>query len=118
MKRLFFLLILPLLSTGCLRDELPNAEADILTCTLAEASLLKREPIIENDKITLFVEANADLTRQTLSFTLSDGAVIEPAGGTTLKHTPSHRKTGSGKKRIPSHSWPTNCRQGIISKIR
>ena len=83
MKQFFFLLILLLLSTGCLRDELPNAEADILTCTLAETSLLKREPIIENDKITLFVEANADLTRQTLSFTLSDGATIEPAGGTT-----------------------------------
>lgn len=82
-KRFIFLFMITAICTACIREELPNTEADIVSCDLADASLLKREPIIQNDKITLMIKSNADLSAQTLLFTLSEGATIEPKSGTT-----------------------------------
>lgn len=67
--------------TSCIKDEAPNAEADILSCVVPE-EILRREPIIENDRISLMVKSETDLTQQAPQFTLTEGATIEPASGT------------------------------------
>ena len=66
---------------SCIRDEALNAEADILTCTVP-GDILKRDPIIENNKVVLMVTADADLTHQAPEFTLTPGATISPLSGT------------------------------------
>lgn len=55
---------------SCIRDEAPNAEADILTCVVP-ADILKRDPVIENNKVTLMVKADIDLAHQSPEFTLT-----------------------------------------------
>lgn len=83
LTRLLTCLLLCVMGMSCIQDEAPNAEADIVVCTVP-AEILRREPIIDNDKITLMVKANTDLSKQSPEFTLTPGATILPASGTTL----------------------------------
>lgn len=83
---LILYLLLGITLVSCIRDEALNAEADILTCTVA-GDILKRDPIIENNKIVLMVTADADLTHQAPEFTLTPGATISPASGTERDFT-------------------------------
>ena len=83
LTRLLTCLFLSIMGMSCIQDEAPNAEADILTCTVP-ADILRRDPIITNDKITLMVKSNTDLSKQSPEFTLTPGASILPASGTTL----------------------------------
>ena len=84
------LLLALLVCTSCIKDEALNAEADILTCTVSK-EIMKREPVIENDKIMVMVNADADLKHQAPEFTLTPGATIEPASGTERDFTtPQH----------------------------
>lgn len=74
--------ILPILfATSCIQDEAPNAEADILTCTLPNTTMTTR-PIIGNDIVTIFVERGADISQLAPEFTLTPGASISPSSGT------------------------------------
>lgn len=79
-------LLLGITLVSCIRDEALNAEADILTCTVP-GDILKRDPIIENNKVVLMVTADADLTHQAPEFTLTPGATISPASGTERDFT-------------------------------
>lgn len=79
-------LLLSITLMSCIRDEAPNAEADILTCVVP-ADILKRDPVIENNKVTLMVKADIDLEHQSPEFTLTPGATISPASGTERDFT-------------------------------
>ncbi len=70
--------------TSCIKSEEPNAEADILTCTVNPEGILKREPIINNSDILLMIKRDTDLSKISLDFTLTDGATIDPPSGTKL----------------------------------
>jgi hypothetical protein len=86
MKRIIILLLTGLPVTSCIQKEALNTEADIIEC-LVDRSILKRDPLIQNDKVTLMVKGNTDLTRQAPEFTLTRGATIIPAGGTVRDFT-------------------------------
>lgn len=73
---------LSIMGMSCIQDEAPNAEADILTCTVP-ADILRRDPIITNDKITLMVKQIL-ICRNNRRIYLTPGASISPASGTTL----------------------------------
>lgn len=79
-------LLLSITLASCIQDEAPNAEADIIGCTVP-GNILKRDPIIENKQVTLMVKADADLARQSPEFTLTPGATISPASGTERNFT-------------------------------
>lgn len=87
-KNLFYCLALSMGLASCIQNEEPNAEADIETCTVVEnidnpnGSILIREPIIENSRITLLTRVDADLSQVKLEFTLTQGATISPESGT------------------------------------
>ncbi|QMV67121.1 PCMD domain-containing protein [Sphingobacterium paramultivorum] len=93
MRSILYLFILfSLLCSSCIKDELPNAEADILSCTV-DSLILKKDPLIQNDRIQIFVKSFVDLTSQAPVFTLSSGATISPESGTTLDFTNSQLYT-------------------------
>jgi hypothetical protein len=79
-------ILLSLCFTSCIRDEALNAEADITACKVP-TDILLRSPIITNDKVTFFVKDWVDLTQQAPEFTITDGATISPASGTTRDFT-------------------------------
>ena len=92
------------LSAGsCIKEEAPNAEADIESCTLA-GDVLNRDPVIGNDRVTLFLKKGTDLTALAPEFTLTPGAMISPASGTERDFTTPQEYTvtsedGRWKKR-------------------
>ena len=90
-----------LLCTSCIKDEAPNAEADILNCILP-AEMLTGTDIDYNrpyDKslnaYPIYIEVNngTDLTRLAPTFELTEGASIEPANGSTQNFTNPVRYT-------------------------
>ncbi|MBZ0244275.1 MAG: hypothetical protein K8F24_13740, partial [Bacteroidales bacterium] len=80
---LFLFLIISLVFSSCTKDEVLNAEADIISI-IVPAEILKTAPVIENSRITVRVKSDTDLSRQSPEFTLSEGATISPESGTTL----------------------------------
>ncbi|SFJ52889.1 PCMD domain-containing protein [Myroides guanonis] len=83
---LFFTVLFCLPFMSCIKDELPNAEADILSCSV-DSMILKKDPIIQNERVQIFVKSFVDLTSQAPVFTLSPGATIYPQSGTPLNFT-------------------------------
>ena len=69
------------ITSSCIRSEAPNAEADILSCTVPGVSLTT-SPIIQNETVTLLVPIDTDLSAMAPQFTLTPGASITPPSGT------------------------------------
>lgn len=69
------------ITSACIRNEAPNAEADILSCSVPGVSLTT-SPIIQNETVTLLVPIDTDLAAMAPEFTLTPGASIEPPSGT------------------------------------
>lgn len=80
-KHVIFYLLLVIISSSCIRDEAPNAEADILSCKLPEV-VMTTHPIINNNSVTLFVGPETDISELAPEFTLTPGATISPQSGT------------------------------------
>lgn len=82
-KRLVFLLTIFLTIFSCTKDPALNSEADILSISVP-AEILKVDPVVENNRITVRVKFDTDLSQQSPLFDLSQGATINPKSGTTL----------------------------------
>ncbi len=80
-RLLIFYSLLGILMASCIKDEAPNAEADILSCSL-QGDVLNREAIINNDNIILSLKDDANIQQLAPEFVLTAGATIEPASGT------------------------------------
>ncbi len=92
----FLFVIIPLFAgimTSCIKSEEPNAEADILTCTVTPEGILRRDPTINNSDILLMVKRDVDLTNMALNFTLTEGATIDPPSGTVRDFTQAQKYT-------------------------
>lgn len=87
-KHVIVYLLLAIFSSSCIREEAPNAEADILSCRLPEA-VMTTSPIITNNSINIFVAPETDISSLAPEFTLTPGATIDPSSGTTRDfHSP------------------------------
>lgn len=105
-----FLLISTLLFASCIQDEAPNAEADIVNCTL-DGNVLKRPPIIENNRVTLVLTAAANITDLAPEFELTPGATIEPASGTARNFTLPQTYTVTSEDRKWSKTYTITVQQ-------
>lgn len=102
-----------ILSTACIRDEAPNAEADILTCTVA-GDVLKSDPEIDNESVTLTVKSDADITCLAPEFTLTPGATISPVSGTTRDFTTEQTYIVTSEDQQWSKTYTVRC---IVSGV-
>lgn len=88
---LAFVIMGMLLCTSCIKNEAPNAEADILTCTLPKdimadpANMIDVDVTFDEDinayPIKTEVIAGTDITNIAPEFTLTPGATITPESG-------------------------------------
>lgn len=83
MRTTAVLLLGSLVVSSCIKDEAPNAEADIVACAV-EGDLLIRKPVITNSEIKFYVNGWDDVSNLAPTFELTEGATIEPASGTAL----------------------------------
>ena len=85
--KIFFLCsLLAAALTACIKDELPNAECDILAATLP-GDVLNGEPVIKNDAVEFHVKVGTEVTALAPEFALTPGATINPASGTPRDFT-------------------------------
>lgn len=113
MKKIVLVLLAGLLLTSCIREEALNAEADILTCTVDE-DILKSEPEIGNESVTLTVKSDADITRLAPVFTLTPGATISPASGTAFDFTSPRTYTVTSEDKNWTKTYLVRC---IVSGV-
>lgn len=117
MKRTQLLLILFIaifLFTSCFKDEALNSEADIETCNIP-GGVLKMDPRIENDRISMMIKQTADITRLAPEFTLTPGATIDPLSGTERDFTHSQTYTVTSEDGIWKKVYTVSCTQNSIS---
>ena len=60
-KHVIIYLLLVIVTSSCIRDEAPNAEADILSCRLPGV-VMTTSPIITNNSINIFVGPGTDIS--------------------------------------------------------
>ena len=60
-KHVIIYLLLVIVTSSCIRDEAPNAEADILSCRLPGITMTT-SPIINNNSVTLFVTPGTNIS--------------------------------------------------------
>lgn len=74
--------------SSCIREEAPNAEADI-TAIILDSTQIKpiSQPVITNDEVKVYVNGWDDVTKLSPSFTLTPGATIDPVSGTVRDFT-------------------------------
>ncbi len=99
LKNLLAYFFLGLIATSCIQDEAPNAEADIISCTLP-GDVLNQEPVISNDKIFLIVRKGTDITKLAPEFTLTPGATISPASGSVRDFTSVQKYTVTSEDQV------------------
>ena len=68
--------------TSCIQEEALNTECDILTCTVPE-SILASPVVVDNNTVTLRIRPTGDISQLAPEFTLTEGATITPASGTS-----------------------------------
>lgn len=86
LKIIFLSCFVSISLVSCIQEEALNAEADILECIVSK-DILKADPLIENDRVSLRVHSDIDLTQQAPEFILTPGAKIVPASGTVRDFT-------------------------------
>ncbi len=79
--RLMLVVALATLAGSCIRKEPLNAECDIMAAIL-DGDVLNRVPIIENNKVIIYVKNGVSVKALAPEFVLTPGASIEPASGT------------------------------------
>lgn len=88
LTNLMLSLFLIILLGSCIREEAPNAEADILTCTLpGDVMAYDTDINNETDIITLYVKEGTDITALAPEFIITSGATINPGSGTVFDFT-------------------------------
>ncbi len=71
------------LLSSCIQDELPNAEADIVACTVPDMPKdVLNEIVVENNAVKIWVKPDAHIGTLAPEFTLTEGATISPSSGT------------------------------------
>lgn len=69
-----------LAATSCIQDEALNTECDIITCSFP-SEIVVSDPTITNNRVTVNVVPDADISKLAPTFTLTKGATISPASG-------------------------------------
>ena len=107
MKRFYraFIVIPALLACSCIQKEPLSQEADIVSVELPGTEI-KDDPIIRNESIMMLVfKGLTDRGALAPEFTVSQGATIDPASGTTRDFTSSQQYTVTSQDRKWSKTY-------------
>lgn len=103
-KKALSIIAILLSITSCIKKEALNAEADILSCTVP-TNILIREPVIQNNSITIRIKDGTEVSAIAPTFTLTPGATIEPASGTVRDFTTPQKYTVTSQNKEWSKTY-------------
>ena len=99
--------------TACIREEAPNAEADILSCVVP-GDVLRAHPEISNETVLLYVRSEAEVEALAPEFTLTEGATIVPASGTTRDFSRPQVYTVTSEDGLWEKNYTVRC---VLSSV-
>lgn len=98
---------------SCIREEAPNAEADILSCTVP-GDVLRAVPEIGNESVALYVRSEVDLKNLAPEFTITEGATLEPESGTARDFSSPQVYTVTSEDGLWHKNYTVRC---VMSNI-
>lgn len=106
-----------LAATSCIQDEALNTECDILTCSLP-AEVVMSDPKITNDRVTVNVQPDADISALAPVFTLTEGATISPASGSVQDFLNADDHTVNYTVTSQDGEWHKTYRVQVVQQLK
>lgn len=106
-----------LAATSCIQDEALNTECDIITCSFP-SEIVVSDPTITNNRVTVNVVPDADISKLAPTFTLTEGATISPASGSVQNFLNADDHTVSYTVTSQDGEWHKTYRVQVVQQLK
>lgn len=106
-----------LAATSCIQDEALNTECDIITCSFP-SEIVVSDPTITNNRVTVNVVPDADISKLAPTFTLTEGATISPASGSVQNFLNADDHTVSYIVTSQDGEWHKTYRVQVVQQLK
>lgn len=106
-----------LAATSCIQDEALNTECDIITCSFP-SEIVVSDPTITNNRVTVNVVPDADISKLAPTFTLTEGATISPASGSVQNFLNADDHTVSYTVTSQDGEWHKTYRVQVEQQLK
>lgn len=106
-----------LAATSCIQDEALNTECDIITC-LFPSEIVVSDPTITNNRVTVNVVPDANISKLAPTFTLTEGATISPASGSVQNFLNADDHTVSYTVTSQDGEWHKTYRVQVVQQLK
>lgn len=106
-----------LAATSCIQDEALNTECDIITCSFP-SEIVVSDPTITNNRVTVNVVPDADISKLAPTFTLTEGATISPASGSVQNFLNADDHTVNYTVTSQDGEWRKTYRVQVVQQLK
>lgn len=106
-----------LAATSCIQDEALNTECDIITCSFP-SEIVVSDPTITNNRVTVNVVPDADISKLAPTFTLTEGATIRPASGSVQNFLNADDHTVNYTVTSQDGEWHKTYRVQVVQQLK
>ena len=106
-----------LAATSCIQDEALNTECDIITCSFP-SEIVVSDPTITNNRVTVNVVPDADISKLAPTFTLTEGATISPASRSVQNFLNADDHTVSYTVTSQDGEWHKTYRVQVVQQLK
>ena len=106
-----------LAATSCIQDEALNTECDIITCSFP-LEIVVSDPTITNNRVTVNVVPDADISKLAPTFTLTEGATISPASGSVQNFLNADDHTVNYTVTSQDGEWHKTYRVQVVQQLK
>lgn len=106
-----------LAATSCIQDEALNTECDIITCSFP-SEIVVSDPTITNNRVTVNVVPDANISKLAPTFTLTEGATISPASGSVQNFLNADDHTVSYTVTSQDGEWHKTYRVQVVQQLK
>ena len=106
-----------LAATSCIQDEALNTECDIITCSFP-SEIVVSDPTITNNRVTVNVVPDADISKLAPTFTLTEGATISPASGSVQNFLNADDHTVDYTVTSQDGEWHKTYRVQVVQQLK
>lgn len=106
-----------LAATSCIQNEALNTECDIITCSFP-SEIVVSDPTITNNRVTVNVVPDADISKLAPTFTLTEGATISPASGSVQNFLNADDHTVNYTVTSQDGEWHKTYRVQVVQQLK
>lgn len=104
-------------TTSCIQDEALNTECDITGCSFPSEIVISA-PTITNNRVTVNVVPEADISQLAPTFTLTEGATISPASGSVQNFLTAPDHTINYTVTSEDGEWSKAYRVQVVQQLK